>query len=104
MAEANVRSVRRGPASHRRDEVVIEEVGDGERPAGQPPSARPSCSFTFCPICTALTLVAEARPELLDHVLVAGREALLALRALIDSRVEGAPSRQSSKLERLTID
>jgi hypothetical protein len=63
----------------------------------------PLCSVTFCPICTAVTAFGDARPDLMDHLLVAGREMLLALRALIDARLEGAGERQA-KLERLKIE
>jgi hypothetical protein len=44
-----------------------------------------------------------ARPDLVEHVLVAGREVLLALRALIDARLEGA-GEPVAKLERLSIE
>jgi hypothetical protein len=43
----------------------------------------------------------EARPELIDHLVIASREVLLAVRSLIDVRLEGMPS--SPKMERLTI-
>ena len=52
----------------------------------------------------ALTAMGEARPELVEHVLMASREMLLALRALIDSRLEGGSAQHTSKLERLTIE
>jgi hypothetical protein len=96
VAEAKARTSRRRPASSRRDEVVVEEVtGEGSRPA---------CSFAFCPICMAFTAVGDAKPELVDHLLMAGREMLLAVRALIDARLEGTAGKQATKLERLTIE
>jgi hypothetical protein len=73
--------------------------------AGQkqrPPEARPLCSVSFCPICMAVTAVGEARPELADHLLAAGREVLLALRGLIDARLE--ESGGSGRLERLRVE
>ena len=63
----------------------------------------PICSVTFCPICTAVTAFGDARPDLVEHLLVAGREMLLALRALIDARLEGA-GEHPAKLERLKIE
>jgi len=57
----------------------------------------------FCPVCTAVTAFGEARPDLLEHLLVAGREMLLAFRALIDARLDGS-GEAPSKLERLTIE
>jgi hypothetical protein len=69
--------------------------------AGADTARPPVCSIAFCPICTFVTAVGDARPELLDHLILASREVLLAVRALIDARLEGtAPP---AKLERLTI-
>jgi len=70
---------------------------DGEKSAGAP-----LCSVGFCPICLAVTALGEARPDLVEHVLLAGREMLLAVRALVDARLEGAG--QPARLERLTIE
>ena len=61
----------------------------------------PLCSVPFCPLCMAVTAVGEVKPEFVEHLLAAGREFLLALRAVIDARLEGLDS--PVKLERLTI-
>jgi hypothetical protein len=66
------------------------------------PASGPLCSVSFCPICMAVTSAAEIRPEFVDHLMVAGREFLLALRAVIDARLDGLEPR--GKLERLTIE
>ena len=73
-----------------------------KRKAEAPAAPPPLCSVAFCPICTAVTAFGQARPDLLEHFLVAGREMLLALRALIDARLEGADE-APTRLERLTI-
>lgn len=73
---------------------------------GKPPAATsepPICSVSFCPVCTAVTALGEARPDLLEHLLVAGREMLLVVRALIDARLEGSAERPT-KMRRLTIE
>ena len=49
-------------------------------------------AFALCPICTTLTALGEARPDLVEHLLVASREMLLAVRALIDARLAWAMS------------
>lgn len=72
-------------------------------PAAAPPPTPPICSVTFCPLCVAVTAFGEARPDLLEHLLVAGREMLLAFRALIDARLDGS-GEAPSKMERLTIE
>lgn len=46
-------------------------------------------------------MMGQARPELIEHLLAASREVLLALRALIDAKLEGHP--EPSKMERVTI-
>ncbi len=83
-------------------EVIVEDAAE-ESPGGEP-AQRPACSFSFCPICMALTAVGEARPDIIEHLLVASREALLALRSIIDARLDGTPAEQPTRLERLTID
>jgi hypothetical protein len=62
----------------------------------------PICSVAFCPICTVVTALGEARPDLVQHLLLASREVLLALRSIIDARLEGSPA--PSKLEHITIE
>jgi hypothetical protein len=68
--------------------------------AERPP---PVCQVAFCPICMAVTTLGEVKPELLEHLLLAGREILLALRAAIDTRLEGQ-EKAVTKLERLKIE
>jgi hypothetical protein len=64
--------------------------GRAEREAdgGAASAAAPShvCSVAFCPIGMALTSIQGAGPEVLDHLLAAAREFLLAARAVIDAR------------------
>ena len=67
--------------------------------------APPLCSVAFCPICTMVTALGEARPELVEHLLLAGREMLLAARAVIDARLESMDGdKQATKLERISIE
>jgi hypothetical protein len=78
-------------------------TADGSMPPS-PPSP-PLCSVAFCPICTMVTAMGEARPELVEHLLLAGREMLLAARAVIDARLEGMDADEAkTKLERITIE
>ena len=83
-------------------EVIVEEAAE-ESPGGEP-AERPACSFSFCPICMVLTAVGDARPAIMEHLLAASREALLALRSIIDVRLDGTPAERPTRLERLTID
>jgi hypothetical protein len=74
-----------------------------KKPDGGPATTAPICSVAFCPICMAVTAFGEARPDLVEHLLLASREMLLAIRALIDARLEGVEERPA-KLERLRIE
>jgi hypothetical protein len=65
----------------------------------------PVCSVSFCPFCMLVTTVGEARPELVEHLLLAGREMLLAARAVIDARLETMDEKEKgSRLERISIE
>jgi hypothetical protein len=81
------------------EESVSEDVSgtpptDGraerETEARAAPSAPPPhvCSVAFCPIGMALTSIQSAGPEVLDHLLAAAREFLLAARAVVDARAD----------------
>ena len=74
-----------------------------ERREGGCATTAPVCSVALCPICMAVTALGEARPDLVEHLLLAGREMLLAIRALMDARLEGVEERPA-KLERLSIE
>lgn len=89
----------RQPASQK---VAPDGAGAPSADASGP--APPICQVALCPLCTVVTAVGELKPEVLDHLLLAGREVLLAVRALIDARLEGQEPSPSSKLQRLTIE
>lgn len=46
------------------------------------------CSVAFCPIGLALTAVQPMKPDVVEHLLVAGRELFLAVKAVLDVRAE----------------
>lgn len=52
--------------------------------AGQAPECQ------LCPFCAGLAAVREARPEAVEHLVKAGAELLLAVRALLDRVAEPA--------------
>jgi hypothetical protein len=52
--------------------------------AGQAPECQ------YCPICSAIAALREARPEAVEHLVKAGAELLLAARALLDGGGEPA--------------
>ena len=61
------------------------------------------CSVAFCPISMALSAVEGAKPDVVEHLLAAGREFLLATKAVLDERAaQSGPS--STRLEKIDID
>jgi hypothetical protein len=60
------------------------------------------CPVTFCPIGFALATVNRSSPEVVDHLLVAAREFLLAAKTLLDTRVADTGG-AATKLERIEI-
>lgn len=61
----------------------------------------PVCPVGFCPIGLALAATEQVRPEVVEHLLAAGRELLLAMRALIDARAMGLE--RTPPLERIEV-
>jgi hypothetical protein len=70
---------------------------DGSESTGR----QPVCPVGFCPIGFALTATDQVRPEVVEHLLVAGRELMLAMKAFIDARTDGLG--RTSPLERIEI-
>ena len=62
----------------------------------------PLCQVALCPICATVMLLGDVQPELVDHLLAAGREVLLAMRTIIDIRLQEGPPRPTT-IQRLTI-
>ena len=46
------------------------------------------CPVGFCPIGMAVNATGEIKPEAIGHLLVAGRELLLAAKAVVESRAD----------------
>jgi hypothetical protein len=68
--------------------------------------AASTCPVAWCPICLAVTAVQPIRPDVVEHLLKAGTEMLLAFRGVIDARADGmAPdgSDGPTRLEKIDI-
>jgi hypothetical protein len=65
-----------------------------------PPQREAVCPVGFCPVGMFLTVAGSARPEAVEHLMAAAREFLMALNAVLGSRLEdlGRPS-QIEKIE-----
>jgi hypothetical protein len=60
-----------------------EQAGDGRAS-----DAGHVCNVAFCPIGLALSAVQPMKPDVIEHLLVAGREFFLAAKAVIDARAD----------------
>ncbi|HEX6131768.1 MAG TPA: hypothetical protein VF044_08535 [Actinomycetota bacterium] len=63
---------------------------DADVPAADAPHAPATCPVAWCPICLAVTAVQPVKPEAVEHLLRAGTELFLAMRAVIDARGDDA--------------
>ncbi len=71
-----------------------------EREAAAADRGAPACPISLCPVGMMVTLGGQVRPEVLEHLLAAGRELLLAAKALLDARVDAAhPAERLEKIE-----
>jgi hypothetical protein len=65
------------------------------------------CNVAFCPIGLALTAAEQVQPEVVSHLLLAGREFFLAAKAVMDGRaqdLEGAPASSGpTRMEHIDI-
>lgn len=78
--------------------------GRSPKGAGETPSAQsPVCPVALCPVGMFLTVTGDLRPEVVEHLLKAGRELVLATRALLDSRVTGAEGGRA-RLEKIELE
>lgn len=83
---------------------VAHPAHGSEPPTGAPkpePEAKSDaghvCNVALCPIGLALTAVQPLKPDVVEHLLLAGREFFLAAKALMDVRAddlkeEGGPT------------
>jgi hypothetical protein len=71
-------------------------------PPSQPRAA--ACPVTFCPICIAVTGTQPIRAEVLEHLLAAGRELLLAVQAAASASTVGKDEDASGgRLEKIEL-
>jgi hypothetical protein len=65
------------------------------------------CPVALCPICLAVSAVQPLRPEVVDHLLRAGSEFFLAIRAVLDARTNdvdpGPGGSSATRLEKIDI-
>jgi hypothetical protein len=66
----------------------VATVSDADAQAHAEDHGAGTCPVAWCPICIAATAVQPLRPEVVEHLLKAGTELLLAFRGVIDARAD----------------
>ncbi|HYT30868.1 MAG TPA: hypothetical protein VEN82_08825 [Actinomycetota bacterium] len=95
----------RAPAEPADEAAEDTGVDDRAGEAGEAGARQPICTVAFCPLCTAVTAIGEMRPEVVEHLLLAGREFLLAVRAVVDARLEATEAQPAkARIERISIE
>ena len=74
-------------AKERRRPVEPAPEPQPEREDG-PPQGAHVCDVAFCPIGLALTAAERVQPDVVSHLLLAGREFFLAAKAVMDARAD----------------
>jgi hypothetical protein len=72
---------------------MTETNGQAAPTAETPGDAAPAegghvCNVAFCPIGLALSAVQPMKPDVIEHLLLAGREFFLAAKAVLDARAD----------------
>jgi hypothetical protein len=84
-------------------EPAAEAAAEGSA-AGHP---EPVCQVAWCPICFAVGAVQPIQPEVVEHLLRAGTEMLMAFRSVLDARVgqtgEGDEDPGPTRLEKIDL-
>jgi len=80
------------PTKKRTSRPKVEAVPEPEKETAEQPTqdhgAPGVCPVAWCPICMAVTAATPLRPDVIEHLLAAGTELLMAFRALIDVRAD----------------
>jgi hypothetical protein len=83
-----------------------ERPGEGSETTGSHESRLDGiCPVAFCPICTAVSAVNRASPDVLQHLLLAGQQFLMALKAVVDARAADFedPEAEEPPIQRIDI-
>lgn len=78
------------------------ETRKRSKPAKKEEAEAAVCPVALCPVGMFLSVTGDVRPEAADHLLSAGRELMMAVKAIIDARTEDA--KVSAKLHRIDVE
>ncbi|MEA2520607.1 MAG: hypothetical protein QOI81_253 [Actinomycetota bacterium] len=72
-------------AGHSKVSAVPDMGGEGSGASEASTHQAAGCPVALCPICAAVTLLQPVNPEVVEHLLNAGREFILAAKAALES-------------------
>jgi hypothetical protein len=78
------------------------ETRKRSKPAAKAPAQAAVCPVALCPVGMFLSVTGDVRPEAVQHLLSAGRELMMAVKAIVDSRVEDVE--QPATLHRIEVE
>lgn len=85
MAEAKTKAKAKATRPAHEDEPSAGASGAGP---GATAEIGHVCNVAFCPIGLALSAIQPMKPDVIEHLLVAGREFFLAAKAVMDARAD----------------
>lgn len=93
----------RGPfdAGETRDAVDDRHTHTHDHPPNSRIGGGQEC--VLCPVCVLLQALSTARPEVMEHLLAAGKELTLAVQALVEAQAEGH-RRGDDGLQRIDVE
>jgi len=62
-----------------------------------------TCPVALCPICAAVSLIEPLNPDVVQHLLNAGREFLLAAKAALDAVATDSTEKDNGSFEKIDI-
>lgn len=78
------------------------EIRKRPKRTAKAPASSAVCPVALCPVGMFLSVTGEVRPEAVEHILNAGRELMLAMKATVDARAEDVGG--SASLQRIDVD
>jgi hypothetical protein len=78
------------------------ETRKRSKQATQAPAQAAVCPVALCPVGMFLSVTGDVRPDAVQHLLGAGRELMMAVKSILDSRVEDVE--QPATLRRIEVE
>jgi hypothetical protein len=98
---------RRRPDEKEREPATERDPASTTEGDAAPAAGTHVCDVAFCPIGLALTAAEHVQPEVVSHLLLAGREFFLAAKAVMDARADDlgrdAAPEGRTRMERIDI-